>query len=66
MPITPKTGSKLHAETHSFAPKRPAAERRRQVILDTIRNELGDDEFERLVAIAKQRHPEAFAAEVLS
>ncbi|MGN6549256.1 MAG: hypothetical protein ACTHJ3_05115 [Pararhizobium sp.] len=50
----------------TMEPKRPPSERRRQVILDTIRSEIGDDEFERLLAIAKRRHPEAFAMETSS
>lgn len=35
-----------------------------QAILDTIREELGNDEFDRLKTLAKVRRPEAFAKQV--
>jgi hypothetical protein len=34
---------------------------KRKLILDTVRDELGDAEFDRLVAIAIDKHPEVFA-----
>ena len=33
---------------------------KRKLILDVIKDELGADEFDRLIGIAKQRHPHAF------
>lgn len=43
----------------------PERDHRAKVLLDTIRDELGDDEFDRLKAIAKERRPDVFG-EVLS
>jgi hypothetical protein len=36
---------------------RTGVDDRQRTILDTIRTEIGDDEFDRLVALAKARHP---------
>lgn len=44
-------------------PSAPAATKRK-LLLDVIKDELGADEFDRLVGIAKGRHPHAFGREV--
>ncbi len=41
----------------TMAATRPGINEKRQAILDTIKRELGDAEFDRLVALAKDRSP---------
>lgn len=42
----------------TLTPARPQIADKRRAILDTIRSEIGDAEFDRLVQIAKDRNPE--------
>lgn len=50
----------INAHATAMAAGRPHLDDKRQVILDTIRFEIGADEFERLVAVAKSRYPHLF------
>lgn len=43
---------------------RPHREKRAQALLDTIRDELGDVEFDRLKGLAKERYPALFGDDV--
>lgn len=54
-----RSALKNHAATLSVRRQKPDDKQR--VILDTIRLELGEEEFARLVAVAKSRHPHLFA-----
>lgn len=54
-----RSAIKNHAATLSV--RRPKPDDKQRVIVDTIRLELGEDEFARLVAGAKSRHPQLFA-----
>lgn len=48
------------AEASASMMPRPDREKRAQALLDTIRDELGDLEFDRLKEVAIARHPELF------
>lgn len=52
---------------HRRTMRTPAAERRdayKQVIIDAFHDELGHDEFHRILTIAKERNPELFPRQV--
>lgn len=53
-----RSAIKNHAATLSV--RRPKPDDKQRVLIDTIRLELGEDEFARLVAVAKSRHPQLF------
>lgn len=56
-----RSAIKNHAATLNPArSKPPKPDDKQRVILDTIRLELGEEEFARLVAVAKSRHPQLF------
>lgn len=52
------------AEAAATLAPRPDREKRAQALLDTIRDELGDVEFDRLKGLAKDRHPALFGNDV--
>ncbi|MEP9370489.1 hypothetical protein [Mesorhizobium sp. KR1-2] len=59
-----RSAIKNHAATLRPARHKPDVKQqddKQRVILDTVRLELGEDEFARLVAVAKSRHPHLFA-----
>ncbi len=52
------------AEAAATMLPRPDREKRTQALLDTFRDEIGDAEFDRLKALAKERYPAIFADDV--
>lgn len=58
-----RTKAAVHqfAQTFDPAPAPTAVTAKRKAIIDTFKDELGADEFERIIAVAKARHPAAFA-----
>lgn len=56
----------VHVFAQSFDMPPPLLSAKRKAIIETFKNELGADEFERIIAIAKVRYPAVFQSGALA
>lgn len=55
-----RTRSAVHEHARQFVPPKPPFQQRYSALCDIVRQELGREEFDRLLDLARSTHPKAF------